>query len=245
MILVLFLKKKFVIYKFQNLIDGKIYIGKTARTLSERLKEHLKKSIPCYIDRAINKYGIENFDFDIIADADTEKELNKLEKFFIKFFGCKFPDGYNLTDGGEGILGYKAPSALSQRLSEQHKGRPVTQKQRQAISKKLKEREFTAEHKANISAAKLGHSVDNDTREKLRNANLEKKHSAATRLKMSNSNKNKRAVICQETGKIFESIRAAAKWCGVYNNKISVACKNQNRTAGDYHWQYADQKEEK
>ena len=153
MILVLFLKKKFVIYKFQNLIDGKIYIGKTARTLSERLKEHLKESIPCYIDRAINKYGIENFDFDIIADADTEKELNKLEKFFIKFFGCKFPDGCNLTDGGEGILGYKAPSALSQRLSEQRKGRPVTQKQRQAISKKLKEREFTAEHKVNISAA--------------------------------------------------------------------------------------------
>ena len=168
-----------------------------------------------------------------------------MEKFYIAQFDCMKPKGYNLTDGGKGILGYKAPLELSQKLSEQRKGRPITQKQRDAISKTMKGREFTAEHKANISAAKFGHSVDNDTREKLRIANLGKKHSTATRLKMSASKKNKRAVICIENGKFFESISDAAKWCGVSNGTVSVACKNPNRTAAGYHWQYADQKEEK
>ena len=53
-----------------------------------------------------------------------------------------------------------------------------------------------------------------------------------------------RKVKCVETGEVFESIRAAAKWCNVPNSTIVMLLKGKGRTAGGYHWIYADEDEE-
>lgn len=61
------------IYKITNLINNKCYIGKTERTINERWKEHLKKSksldLPLY--RALNKYGIDNFQIEQIEECSS------------------------------------------------------------------------------------------------------------------------------------------------------------------------------
>lgn len=87
------------IYKITNNINGKIYIGQSKNT-KERFKSHCKEtSKDCLIDLAIQKYGKENFTVEIIESQI--KNYNEREKYWIKFFNCKVPNGYNISDGGD------------------------------------------------------------------------------------------------------------------------------------------------
>lgn len=91
------------IYKITNLLNGKLYIGQTSRTVEERWKEHQRdrtrrdfESRPLY--RALNKYGIENFSIETIEETDNPCER---EKFWIEYYGS-YKNGYNATIGGDG-----------------------------------------------------------------------------------------------------------------------------------------------
>ena len=93
------------IYKITNLINDKLYIGKTSRDIETRWKEHLRHSetlpdIPLY--RAIKKYGKENFIIEEIEKCD-DKIVNEREIFWINFYNT-YKEGYNCTLGGEGSL---------------------------------------------------------------------------------------------------------------------------------------------
>ena len=95
------------VYKITNLVNGKIYIGITEKTVEERFKEHLRfarrgdKDYPLY--RAIRKYGEENFSVEIVDDtAKTRDELRKLEVYYISLYGANVcGKGYNQSPGGE------------------------------------------------------------------------------------------------------------------------------------------------
>lgn len=49
-----------------------------------------------------------------------------------------------------------------------------------------------------------------------------------------------RAVVCFETGRIFQTLRDAARWCGVCSTSLIRACKCRN-SAGGWHWYYASE----
>ena len=90
-------KYKMVIYKITNKINGKAYIGQTRRTVAERIKGHLRKKSK--IGKAMIDDGINNFDISIIDYADTQNELDELERFWISFYNaCE--TGYNTLKGG-------------------------------------------------------------------------------------------------------------------------------------------------
>ena len=93
------------IYKITNNINGKIYIGKTMRSIKQRWKEHLAnikkeecKNRPLY--RAINKYGVENFSIEKIEEC-SDIILSDREKYWIEYYNS-FKNGYNATKGGDG-----------------------------------------------------------------------------------------------------------------------------------------------
>ena len=93
------------IYKITNNINGKIYIGKTMRSIKQRWKEHLAnikkeecKNRPLY--RAINKYGVENFSIEEIEEC-SDIILSDREKYWIEYYNS-FKNGYNATKGGDG-----------------------------------------------------------------------------------------------------------------------------------------------
>ena len=92
-----------VVYKITNTINGKSYVGQTKQKLSRRIAQH--KVANSAIGNAIRKYGIENFIIEVIEECATLEQLNKREKFWIAFFNCKAPNGYNRNDGGEGSPG--------------------------------------------------------------------------------------------------------------------------------------------
>ena len=90
-----------------NLINNKVYIGKTYRKLAQRKCEHiykmrcgLKKS---HLHNALRKYGLENFLWEVLQDEIlTEEVLNKLEKKYIQDYKTSGYALYNKREGGEG-----------------------------------------------------------------------------------------------------------------------------------------------
>jgi group I intron endonuclease len=95
-----------IIYKAVNKVNGKIYIGQTRSTVDQRIYEHLKIGGSPVFHKALKKYGIKSFELSIIDFADSIQELNQKEVYWIKFYNSKIPNGYNLTDGGNGPIGY-------------------------------------------------------------------------------------------------------------------------------------------
>lgn len=94
------------IYKITNKINNKCYVGQTTQNVNIRWKQHLKpKKYKCAIYSAFQKYGINNFTFEIL-EAVLDEFINEKEVYYIKKFNS-FNDGYNLTKGGEGIKGLK------------------------------------------------------------------------------------------------------------------------------------------
>lgn len=104
-------KKICGIYKITNKTNGKCYIGQS-KDIFTRWKQHIYnthyKDINYMITNAINKYGKENFLWEILEECDSE-ELNQKEIFYIKEFnsyiGWGDSNGYNMTTGGDGHQG--------------------------------------------------------------------------------------------------------------------------------------------
>jgi hypothetical protein len=87
-----------IIYKVTNNINNKVYIGKTTKTLEQRIKQHIKdfnrKSRPLSVD--IKKYGVENFSYEIISEVYKEELLTPYEGLFIELYeSYKEDKGYN------------------------------------------------------------------------------------------------------------------------------------------------------
>lgn len=92
-----------VIYMFQNKFNNKKYIGQTSKTLSDRVAMHVwqSKNQSSYFHNALFKYGIENFDIQIIDICSDKQQLNEKEKYWINHFSSNNKElGYNLTSGG-------------------------------------------------------------------------------------------------------------------------------------------------
>lgn len=110
------------IYVYVNKINKKRYVGQTAN-LKRRMAEHLKlrDNRRSLIDRAIQKYGIDNFDFKILycfcstSPKLRDKRLDQQEILWIEKLHSyveDYPDlGYNLTKGGNGSRGRRNPNA--------------------------------------------------------------------------------------------------------------------------------------
>lgn len=147
-----------IIYKISNLINNKIYIGQTIESIEKRWKRHTWKSTQnrnaMIITDAIVKYGKENFIIEEIDTADSIEELNYKEEYYIKYYNCISPNGYNIKYGGNNKRlseetklkisisnkGKKISEETRKRLSDSHKGwvpsEETRQKWRDAFSRK-------------------------------------------------------------------------------------------------------------
>lgn len=102
------------IYKYQNKLNGKIYIGQST-DIERRYQQHLwdaekRPEQGTGIDLAINKYGINNFTFEIIEQCNSD-QLDERERFWIEYFNS-YTDGYNRTPGGSSLKGEEHPRAI-------------------------------------------------------------------------------------------------------------------------------------
>lgn len=117
------MNNNWIVYKHTNTINQKSYIGITSRKPEDRWGNNGRNYRPCKgkyscFYNAIQKYGWENFSHEILEnDLAYEKACEK-EKYYISFYNTKAPNGYNLTNGGEGTCGYKSGENFCKRRSE-------------------------------------------------------------------------------------------------------------------------------
>ena len=88
---------KKAIYKITNKINNKIYIGQSVNPENRWLNH--KSDTKSYIGRALHKYGVEHFSFDILEWVEN---YDARERYWISYYNSYGKNGYNLTAGGEG-----------------------------------------------------------------------------------------------------------------------------------------------
>jgi hypothetical protein len=89
---------------FHPHLTKKSYIGITRLSALHRLKTGHTKTTKSHIGRAIQKYGVENIILTVLDEGDSWEDLCKKEIAAIAEHNTKYPNGYNLTDGGDGQL---------------------------------------------------------------------------------------------------------------------------------------------
>lgn len=88
------------IYKIENLVNGKVYIGQSIH-IERRWQEHCQPSSRSLIGKAIQKYGKEHFTFQVL-DECTEEYLDELEERYISVYNSVVPNGYNIETASKG-----------------------------------------------------------------------------------------------------------------------------------------------
>ncbi len=174
------------------MINGKKYIGQTVYSLNKRIKEHLSfsKNInkrQLHFHRALNKYGIDNFTWEIIAHAPTKLALDKAEIYWIKFLGT-MEIGYNHQSGGSSG---KLSSATKKKLSIANSGRILSE-----------------DWKQKISDTRRGQKIAEVTKMKMRKPH--RKFSEITKKKMSESRKGIKfsPETCAKMSRVFKGRKA-------------------------------------
>ena len=100
-----------IIYKVTNNINNKIYVGQTINTLEYRRNQHersinYKNTRNNAFSRALKKYGINNFTWEVIDNADNLDQLNQKEEYWISKLNCLIDSGlgYNIKRGGKKVI---------------------------------------------------------------------------------------------------------------------------------------------
>jgi group I intron endonuclease len=218
------------IYKITNKENGMIYIGQTIQTLEDRWRQHRKKSSTClYLKRAFEKYGIDNFIFEMICCCDNE-ELDKLEIHYMIEFNSIVPNGYNLREGGNSG---RHNEETKKKISDALKGR--TDIFRHQLGKPI-----TEETKKKISDALKGRTDIIRNHNHFRTTGMH--HTEKAKKKMSESHKKKVDQYDLDNNfiKSFDSIADAAIEINTCRDNIGRVCSGRNKTAAGFIWKYKE-----
>lgn len=248
-----------IVYKITNTTTNQIYFGWTIKDLQIRWKRHWYKAAikTDYLHLSMKKYGKDAFMIESVFETDDNEIAKQKEIELIALFQTnisRFPDGngFNMTDGGEGTIGYV-----------------FTQKHKDSLSIALKGKPKSENHRKSIQTAKIGElnprygATWSDEEKQLRrelwsgpnNPNYGKfganHHSYGKKLsqdhidKIKASNEKRQVKINQidkhtlEILRTFPSMAEAARFVNVGKGKIYDCCKGTAKTSKGFIWKYA------
>lgn len=168
------------IYLIYCKVTEKFYVGQTIQKVSARMGKHKKGDL--YVDKEIQRLGWDgNFDYFVLEENIPIENLNALEQFWIKFFDCMYPNGYNMTSGGQSR--FEISDALRARRSELFKGERNPNYGNHAPQ--------SEEIRAKKRATNIARGIRPPVLFGEKNPNYGKDFSAETRKKMSDAKKGK------------------------------------------------------
>ncbi len=175
------------VYLITNIENKKQYVGITKFSLEERFSQHIKRGF--ILTEAIQKYGQQKFSIELVEEVESAERAYELEQYYIKQYDTKVPNGYNLTDGGDGIFGWEASEEYRQECSERvkqlHKEKKVGMYGK-THSEETKKK-MSAASKGKEKPWLIGRKITEETREKLRQINTGRILSEETRKKISDN----------------------------------------------------------
>lgn len=241
----------YTIYLRTNLVTGKQYVGQT-----ENFK-HRESCWKClkytyanqYIDNDRKEYGVENFKVEVIDHCETQEEAYELEEYYIKEYDTKYPNGYNLTEGGAGIKGFKHSEESRKKMSEALKGKhssPDTEfKKGQTPWNKDKSGCFLEESRKKMSESHKGNTPWNkgiplteEHKSKISMINKGKHLSESTEFpkrKVNQYDKDENFI------KRWDSLADIKRELGYSHGNIIRCCKGKSKQSYGYIWKYAEE----
>lgn len=233
----------YCLYCHTNKTNGKRYFGITRTAPKRRWAAGHGYQSSRHFNFAIQKYGWDGFDHEIIADNLTKEQACAMERDYIARFkttDARF--GYNLSEGGQsGAAGIVQSEETRAKKSAKLKGRTFTEEHRRKLSEAAKGRKFTEEHKANLSKARKGRKLTHEQKARISRANKGRKLTEEQREKIRESKRGMmRPVYCTETDMTYESVSAAARALGVSRSNLASTCKGKHEHVGGYHVRYAE-----
>lgn len=166
-----------LVYKATNTANGKVYVGKTVRSLSHAKARHKNRAFKAWkhgceskFYNAIRKYGWDAFEWETLYKGTDDIDIQEKEKLYILELDA-LTSGYNSTPGGDGGAGKTLSDKHKEKLSyaiageknfcfgkfgPDHPayGNVHSEATKEAISKAHKGRQKSEEHRQKLSAAK-------------------------------------------------------------------------------------------
>jgi len=180
-----------IIYKVTNKVNGKSYIGQTTCGLDNRKRCHISDASTdrynSVFHRAIRKYGIDNFIWEVLEVCDTLEELSEMELHYIIQYNS-LREGYNMCYNVSCQAGKLNPN-YGNTMSDDSKNR-ISQFNKNRYKDKKNHPWYGRHHKESFKE-KMKKSwtyrkpVSEETRMKMSEAHSGKRHTEATRLKCS------------------------------------------------------------
>ena len=220
------------IYKIENQLSGRVYIGTTSRGSELRISEHLAgRGGAKLLTNDISKLGRHNFKASrLLMNIKSREEAAWYECLMVsRYRSHTTQGGYNVTRGGEFLPGFKHDKEFGRVISEALKGVPKS-----------------IAHRKNLSAARLGKYTQTE------NGFFNKHHTDETKAILSETNSKKIAMLNSEgeTLEVFSSLASAAKYLndrGITSNsscnsRISKVClgKPDALSAYGFKWKYVE-----
>ena len=209
------------IYLWTNLVNGKKYVGQTT-CFHRRMKTYRYTYPNAYMEHAVKKHGLDNFDITILERDVPLDKLDEREQYWLDYYQSYDLDkGYNIC-----------------KVAGTTKGVTHTEEWCQEHSEWLKDKWATDENYRKFWHDKMSgennYFYGKDFSGEL-NPMYGKHHSQTTKDKLSKM--IGKSVRCVETGDVYTSITRAAQAIGVTRCVVSEALHKGYR-AGGYHWEF-------
>lgn len=238
------------VYKIENKINGKIYIGMSGIDCKKRFWDHksllsLDKHFNQHLQASFNKYGEDVFSFEVLEECSSVDEALDREVFWINEFGTTDSSkGYNKSFGGDRPVLTKE---TREKISKSLMGHPVSE---EAIKKMVaNRRSFAGENNP-----MYGVPCSEEHKEKLRKLHTGRKFSLEHKQKMSASWRadiHEKPVLQYTKEGVFvkrwKSCAAAGRGVGLINgggiSSVCLGVKKQGfvvKAAGDFMWRHCN-----
>lgn len=195
----------------------------------------------------VEKHGAHKVE--ILAYWPTEQEAFEHEKFLIWCFRDMGYSMANITDGGEGPMGYRHTDATKAQLSLHHKRLHNLPEQKEKNRQRNRVRMQNPEVKEKLRSSAVAYMAIPENREKSRQAALFQTSqpefkNRQSRLALARMQQPKyrllmaKPCMCVETGTIFQSQKEAAQWVGpnARSTTINRAISGERKTAYGFTW---------
>lgn len=147
------------IYQIRNLINQKRYIGQSCRLVDRRYTHFrllkLNKEHTPHLQNAWNKYGEDNFVFEVLMYCDVDK-LDFYEQVFID----KLHPEYNVRKEATSNRGHKTSEETKMKISKANTGRVYTEEQKKRMGDAHKGLKRSDEYKEKQSKRMMGHKMN-------------------------------------------------------------------------------------
>ena len=246
--------------------NNKIYIGITGNKPEHRWRSGWGYNNQPLMANAINKYGWNNIEHEILYDGLTKEEAERLEfNLIAEYQSNKREFGYNVDNGGS--FNGRHSDETKRKIGDSTKGekhpcygKAMSEETKEKLRQVLTGRTYTDETIEKMGASKrksvrcietgvvyesINEAIKQIGIKGVSNACRGKKKTAGGYHwefvgDVNYDSGTIRSVRCIETNKIYKSITEAYKDTSIPRRQISKACRGLAGSAGGYHWEYIE-----